>query len=102
MNVYEIPLSPVAQTLSISLGSVQYRLTVRWNRVLRAWVLDIADADNVSVLTGAPLVTGIDLLEQYAHLEFGGSLVVQSDLAGEAAPDYTSLGVTGHLYWVTP
>lgn len=101
MQAYEIPLSPAPQRLSISLGGVQYRLQVRWNRVLGAWVLDIADADAVDILTGVPIVTAVGLLDQYEHLGFGGQLIALTDSAADTAPGYTTLGVTGHLYWIT-
>ena len=66
-----------------------------------AWFLDLADANNNAVLTGIPLVTGLDLLAQYAYLGIGGMLVVQSDNDLSLVPDFNSLGVTGHLYFVT-
>lgn len=99
MIAYEIPLSPAPQTLSISLGGVRYRLRVRWNRVLGAWVLDIADVDGNDILTGVPIVTGVDLLTQHAHLNFGGKLIALTDSDADTPPGYTTLGVTGHLYW---
>ena len=102
MPAYEIPLQPTPQTLSVSLGSVQYRLTVRWNPVMGAWVLDIANEDRVDILTGIPIVTGVDLLAQYAYLNFGGALVALTDSEADLIPDFNSLGVTGHLYWIAP
>lgn len=102
MSAYEIPLSPAPQTLAISLGGTQYRLTVRWNSVLGAWVLDIADVDDVDILTGVPIVTGVDLLGQHAHLGFKGQLIAQTDSLPDTIPEYTTLGVTSHLYWITP
>lgn len=79
MTAYEIPLSPNPQTFAIELGSTTYQMTVVWNPVLACWVLDIASEDNAPVVSGIPLVTGLDLLAQYEYLGFGGSLVVQTD-----------------------
>lgn len=101
MSTYEIPLSPTPQKLSISLGGIQYRLTVQWNRVMTAWVLDIADVGGNDILTGLPIVPGVDMLGQFAYLGFGGMLIAQTDSISSIIPTFTSLGITGHLYWVT-
>lgn len=97
---YEIPLSAQPQTLQITLNSVVYTLTVRWNNVSGAWILDIGDSNNNPILCGIPLVTGCDLLAQHAYLNFGGQLIAQSDDNLNAPPALTTLGTTGHLYFV--
>ena len=45
---------------------------------------------------GIPLVTGCDLLEQYAYLEFGGELWVEGEMP--ATPD--NLGTEVELVFV--
>ncbi len=79
MTAYEIPLSPKPQTFAIQLAGVNYQLTLTWNDALICWVLDVADANNVPIVLGIPVITGLDLLAQYRYLGFGGSLVVQTD-----------------------
>lgn len=103
-TVFEIPLSAVPQTQIISLGSVQYQVTTRWNAFSESWVMDIADANENKLLSGIPLVTGLDLLEQFAYLGLagGGALVVQSDNDPALVPDVASLGITGHLFYIAP
>ena len=101
-TAYEIPITPgVPQTFTISLAGVFYNLTVRWSTSMAAWFLDLADASNNFLLNGVPLVTGADLLAQYEYLGIGGMLVVQSDNDLSLVPDFSTLGVTGHLYFVT-
>lgn len=100
MTPYEIPLSPEPQTLSISLAGKTYFLSLAFNRAGSYWVLDMADEDRVPLLTGVPLVTGLDLLEQYSYLGIGGSLIVQTDFDADAVPTFENLGVTGRLYFV--
>lgn len=98
---YEIPLSAQPQTFQISLASVAYTLTVRWNSTSAAWVLDIADSSGSNnILCGIPLVTGCDLLAQHAYLHFGGQLIVQTDNDLTAPPTQDNLGTAGHLYFV--
>lgn len=99
---YEIPLSPQAQTFNILLGGATYRLTVQWNNApTGGWVLDIADANDTPIVAGIPLVTGCDLLEQYEYLGINGQLEVQTDTDLAAVPDFSNLGTTSHLYFLT-
>ncbi|HVI10236.1 MAG TPA: hypothetical protein VND65_18240 [Candidatus Binatia bacterium] len=97
---YEIPLLDTPQTLSIVLAGISYQLRVVWNEQNQSWVLDIADAAGTPILQGIPLVTGADLLEQFGYLEFGGQLIVQTDNNVNEVPSFTTLGSTGHLYFV--
>jgi predicted Zn-dependent protease with MMP-like domain len=98
---YEIPLTAAPQQLLISLANVTYQLTVKWNDEASVWVLDIADSSGNGILNGIPLVTGTDLLGQFAYLGLGGSLVAQTDSDLTSPPTFTNLGDTGHLYFVT-
>lgn len=99
-TTYEIPLTPQPQTFNIVLGAVQYALTLVWNTAAQAWLLDIADNTGVPLVNGIPLVTGADLLAQYAYLELGGALYVQTDSNADALPTYSNLGTDSHLYFV--
>lgn len=101
MTAYEIPLSPKPQTFSIGLSGVTYKMTLRWNEFAPAWMLDIADASGNLLVGSVPLVTGADLLEQYAYLGFSGKLIVQTDHDPSAVPTFSNLGTTGHLYFLT-
>lgn len=96
----EVPLQPQAQQLYVSLNGVTYQLTLRWNAYSAAWVADLASASGTPMISGFPLVTGVDLLEQFEYLGIGGALVVQSDNDPNLVPNYGSLGVTGHLYYL--
>lgn len=102
MTKYEVPLIASPQKFAISLAGVPYNLTVHWCAPGGYWCLDIADVDSVNVLCGIPLVTGIDLLEQFAYLSFGGELRVETDFDLNAPPTSSNLGSQSHLYFVTP
>ena len=101
MAVNEIPLTPEPQNFTIALVGVQYNMRLYWNQQNGAWGLDIADANDNAILQGIPLVTGCDLLAQYAYLGFGGQLVVQTDNDPDAIPTLDNLGQNSHLYFVT-
>jgi hypothetical protein len=102
MATFEIPLSGESQDFQITLGGVQYQMTLMWRAAPQGgWVLDIADSAGNEIVSGIPLVTGCDLLGQYAYLNFGGELWVQTDADAAAVPTYDNLGTTSHLYFVT-
>lgn len=88
--------------MSISLLSIIYRLTLKWNQNSQCWILDITDVNSIPILTGIPLVTGADLLEQFEYLGIGGQLIAQTDNNIDAVPTFDNLGSTGHLYFVVP
>lgn len=98
---YEVPLIASPQTLSIALGAATYNLRLTWNVPAQVWVLDVADDGSVPIINGIPLVTGADLLAQYAYLGLGGGLVALADTDPYAAPSFSNLGNEGHLYFVT-
>lgn len=103
LNAYEVPLSPQSQTFSISLNGSSYNLTLAWRSKdgLGGWVLELADAANNPLVQGIPLVTGCDLLGQYAYLGIGGGLWVLTDGNSLTIPTYSNLGSLSHLYFVT-
>ena len=101
-TAYEIPLIAGPQQLVISLAGTSYQLTLHWCVPAAAWVLDIASSDgSTPIVSGIPLVTGADLLEQYAYLGIGGKLVAQTDGDVYAVPTFNNLGNGGRLYFVT-
>ncbi len=102
MAVVEIPLTPEAQSFSITLGGTSYRMRLMFNDVVEGgWTLDIGKGDGSILVAGIPLVPGADLLAQYAHLEWPGALVLASDRNTGAIPTFNGLGITSHLYFVT-
>jgi hypothetical protein len=102
MATFEIPLTPDSQTFTIALAGTSYRLTVRWSSAVGAWVLDIATLVGTPLLAGLPLVANVDLLAPYGYMNFGGQLIAQTDNASNEPPTYENLGITSHLYFVTP
>ena len=98
---YEIPLVAGAQSLQITLGNIEYTLNVYWLEAANCWCVDILDVTGtIDIVTGIPLVTGADLLEQYGYMNFGGLLIAQIDGDIYTPPSYDSLGSTGHLYFI--
>lgn len=105
MTIYKIPLVAGApQSLTVTFGVTEYRLTLRYRDVDQnqgLWSLDIADvATNNDVVCGIPLVTGTDLLAQYRYLGIAGSLAVFTDGDPDAAPTFSTLGADSNLYFL--
>lgn len=101
MSVFEVPLSPQPQRFSVPLAGLTYNLKVRWCATAACWMLDIADAEGNPIVQGIAIITGADLLEQYAYLGIGGQLIAQTDHNVDAVPTFDNLGDIGHLYFVT-
>lgn len=101
MRVFEIPTTPgTPQIKTIALAGVTYTLILHWCEPPQYWVLDIQDSVGTPIVSGLPLITGADLLNQYPYLGVGGMLVVQTDHDVDAVPTFSSLGLTGHLYFI--
>jgi hypothetical protein len=100
-KVFEIPLVSVPQKFQIAIGGTNYQLGVWWCWPMECWMMDLILADtNTQLLMGFPLVTGADLLQQYAYLGLPGQLIVQTDADVLAAPTFDNLGQLAHLYYV--
>jgi hypothetical protein len=61
MNVTEIRLSPDNQQFRIQLGNTTYTLRIIW-RDAAGWILDVMDSSGAALLSGVPLVTGVNFL----------------------------------------
>ncbi len=102
MPTYEIPLTPEAQTFTTQLLNATYKMTLLWNSASNSWVLDIADKNGAPLISGIPVVANTDLLAPFGHMNFGGTLIAQTDNSPNIPPTYDNLGSTGHLYFTTP
>jgi hypothetical protein len=98
---FEIPLSPQPETFSIALAGVTYGFTVTWNVPNASWIIDISGASGNPIVSGIPMVTGCDLLEQFGYLGFQFALVAQTDNSPDTVPAFDNLGATSHLYAIT-
>jgi Domain of unknown function (DUF6983) len=98
---WEVPLKAAQpQSITVTLSGVTYGMNFKWFEQARSWIVDISDVNNNPILLGVPLITGADLLEQYKHLGFVGSLWCATDGDPAAQPNFSTLGDTAHLYYV--
>lgn len=103
-TVSEIPLTPSRATIfTVTLSGAAYGMRLTYDDAQDGcWILDIADEGNALLVAGIPLVTGVDLLAQYTYLGIPGALLVTTDRGAGEVPTFDGLGVTSHLYYVTP
>lgn len=102
-STFLIPLTNVSQQFTINLANVNYTLTVKWNDQPDAgWILDIADANDNTIVTCIPLTTGTDILSGLGYLNFGGTLtVVTTGASPMDVPTYANLGTDCNLFFTT-
>lgn len=99
MNIQEIPLIADNQQFTITLAGVTYTVRVLWRGLY--WVMDLMMGSDSPFITGIPLVTGVDLLAQYACLSPGVKLFVVCDDPQQEYPTRSDLGTGSHLLVVT-
>lgn len=99
---FKIPLTPTPQLFTVQLSGIDYQINLTYkNTDEGGWIIDILDLDNNPIVSGIPLVTGANLLEQYRHLGFTGRLWVQTASDPDAIPTFVNLGIDAQIYWVT-
>lgn len=103
MQIFAIPLTPTPQSFGVNLSGTTYRLTFVWIEAPHGgWTMNIATAQGAPIANGIPLVTGANLLDQFDYLGFTGDMVVQTDHDPDTPPTFYNLGITSHLFYVTP
>ena len=100
MAVYEIPLTPQPQSLSVRFpNGVTYGLRLLYLFTPNdCWELDINDVLGNPIVCGVPLVTGADLLAQYAYLNLGCKMFCTTDASPNTPPRFFNLGKAAHLW----
>ncbi len=92
MIIQEIPLTADNQQFSIVLGGVTWQISIIWRDLY--WIMDLQNDRGEPVISGIPLVTGADLLAQYACMGLGFKLVVVCDDNTQDYPSKTDMGGT--------
>ena len=99
MTMYQIPLTSGAQSFTINLGDVQYKMTLIYRDAYGGgWFLDMERTDETDAIFGIPLVLGVDLLAQHSYKNFG-HLYVEMDGGIKRRPTYEEIGTTVILKW---
>lgn len=100
MASFLIPLSGIAENFTISLRNQPYNFQIRYcDAEAGGWFLNLLTGNDVPLAMGLPMVTGLDLLQQYAYLNVGGELWVYSADPAEPEPTFDNLGTAVKLYF---
>nr|DAG77440.1 MAG TPA: hypothetical protein [Caudoviricetes sp.] len=95
----QIPLTSGAQFFNIALGEEYYTLKLSFRDAnYGGWFLDIASLDGENVISGIPLVCGVDLLAQYQYLGLGHLYAFVNGLYTKE-PEYADMGRDLQLFW---
>jgi hypothetical protein len=86
------------QTFNITLNGQEYRFRVRYNNRAAFWFLDLY-LDETTLVNGAAMGVGVDILHQYA-LEIGSLFLI--DVGGVGDPMLEDLGTNTVLVYYTP
>jgi len=101
VNAFKIPLINIPQRFAIDLAGKSYIVLSRYNTEMESWLISMADGDTEEdIFDSMPLVTGVDLLAQYAYLGIQGSLIVYTDGDEHATPTEFNLGAESNLYYL--
>ena len=101
MATFEILVTSEAQSFDIDLAGIEYNVILKWNYLNETWVIDLSK-ETTLILSGIPLVLGVDLLEPYGYLNIGGKLVISTDSKDvEPKQTYENLGTIFRLYFIT-
>jgi len=96
MKIARIPLTPDNQRFNTVINGTNYTIRLLW-RDDSGWVMDLMDSGGQPIAIGIPLVTGANLLGQYAHLGLGFGLVILCDDPNQDYPTKLDLGIKSHL-----
>jgi len=105
-KTYTIPLTNDPNNtlkFAITIGTTSYTLSLflAYNTVAGYWTMTISDAKTSTVLLSSiPLLTGCNLLKQYAYMELGEAYIVNIDNNSNDSPNNTNLGTAFVLRWV--
>lgn len=91
--------------IRISLSTITYTLTFRYNSRSSRWIMDIADGSNNIILSGIILLINQDLTYQYktaiANLPIGTFFVLDNTNENTQPTQY-SFGITHSLIYQDP
>lgn len=68
---------------TLTLDGVRFRLDTYTNKVSGGWFLDLFDGDDNPLVLGVALVTGLDLLYPFRHLDVPPGVLFVNDHQGE-------------------
>jgi hypothetical protein len=99
-SAFDLPVQPYPMIFGISVRDVSYGFRTQYRETPEGgWLMDLMDGNALPLARGIPLVSGLDLMYQFNHLNLGFALVTLC-LDGRTTPTYESLGIEDRLVLV--
>ncbi|NHI49150.1 hypothetical protein FDE94_15150 [Clostridium botulinum] len=104
-DVYVIPLEPNSNqefTCELPIDGKKLKLFffLRYNTESKCWEMNINDSNNNPLICSIPLVSGLNILEQYSYLNIGSAYLVRlNNNLNTSRPNEFNLGKDFILVW---
>lgn len=94
------PNDTFSSTIPVNRKNTKFYFFLRYNEEAGYWVMDLSDENKEPVVSSVPLISGINILEQYEYLKIGKAYIIKTDNSLLAdKPDTTNLGKAFKLVW---
>lgn len=94
------PNDTFSSTIPVNGKNKKFYFFLRYNEEAEYWVMDLSDENKQPIVSSIPLISGINILEQYEYLKIGKAYIINTDKSLLAdKPDANNLGDTFKLVW---
>jgi hypothetical protein len=78
---------------------VTFFCEANYNEIAEYWTISISDQNQNLLLSGQPMVAGLNLLRQYQYLGIGSLYLINVSGTDEDSPSANDLGSNWQLVW---
>lgn len=100
ISLSNLPNQTYTVTIPGDTRNITFIITQSYNEQAKYWVMGIYDQSNNPIITNIPMLSGYNLLEQYAYLNIGEIYVINIGDQAIESPDDTNIGNNFELKWV--
>lgn len=94
------PNQRFSSTIPINGKKIKFYFFLRYNTEQECWEMDLSDAAKTPLLASIPLVSGINILEQYMYLNIGEAYILKVNPNLKSSnPSQDNLGKDFILVW---
>jgi hypothetical protein len=86
-------------SVSINGGVSTFFLELNFNEIANYWTMNISNSVQTLLLSGIPLLTGLNLLAQYAYLMIGSIFILNVSGTPQDSPISSDLGNDFVMVW---
>lgn len=103
--MYVVPLttSPnqtFTTTIPVNGKKLKVKIFLKYNTEQKCWTMNLKDEKNISVISGVPLVCGLNILEQQSYMKVGSCYIVKiNPNISRSKPNEFDLGTNFLMVW---